>query len=99
MARKSTKKTVTVTTPADETGETEEQRSVLDEIEDDAEESMALDLQAALAECGDAGQVSVQLIKVSPKEEAGACTTYASGELSIDRVREEWGAGVYKIFF
>ncbi len=78
---------------------TEPAKTALEELEEDAEESLAFELQAALSEVGDGGQVSCQLIKISPKESAGACTTYASGEVNIDRIREEFGAGVYKIFF
>ncbi len=82
---------------ADETAEPA--RTALEEMEDDAEESLAYELQSALSEVGDGGQVSCQLIKISPKESAGACTTYASGEVNIDRIRDEFGPGVYKIFF
>lgn len=73
--------------------------TALDDIEDELEESMAVDLQSALAECGDTGQVRIQVIKISPKEEAGACTTYDSAELSIDRVRDEYGAGTFHLMF
>lgn len=102
MAKKqATRRTVAVTNGAAAAAatDTDDERTPLDDIEEEMEEGMALDLQAALAECGDGGQVSIQLFKTSPKEEAGACTTYSSAELSIDRIREEWGAGIYKLFF
>lgn len=93
MAKKKTQ-TVVVTEPDIEEAEVS---GVLDEVEDEMEESLALDLQAVLAELGDTGQLTVQLIKTHPKEEAGVCSTYSGAELSLDRVREEFGAGKYKL--
>lgn len=96
MAKKQVKREEQVPDEGEESAQT---RSALDEMEEDAEESLARDLQFALSEVGDGGQVSIHVTKLQPKDEAGACTAYASGELSIDRLRDEWGAGVFRLVF
>lgn len=70
-----------------------------DDIEGELGEESRSDLLSALGELADPGGIKCQVIRVSPKETAGVCGSYGASELSIDRIREDWGAGKYQIIF
>lgn len=55
------------------------------------------DIMAALQEIGGTDEVKWQVTKFHPANESGYCATYSSAELSLDRIRDEYGAGKYKI--
>ena len=55
------------------------------------------DIMAALQALGGADEVKWQVTKTHPIDQAGYCATYSSAELSLDRIREEYGAGKYRI--
>ena len=64
---------------------------------DDDMEAGEADVLAALQALGGADEVKWQVSKTHPVDQAGYCTTYSSSELSLDRIRDEFGAGKYRI--
>lgn len=61
-----------------------------------ANESESADL-AAMLELGMSPGMRWRVSCLSPADKAGECRTYSSDEISVDRIREEWGGGRYKI--
>lgn len=73
---------------------------LLDEVVLEPEETIdagEADVMAALQEMGGTDEIKWQVTKIHPASESGYCATYSSAELSLDRIRDEFGAGKYKI--
>lgn len=90
MARK-------VTTTTVETASANDESSREIDIDADEEETeLEKDTISELLELGQ-GEVRWKVDRISPADKAGHCTTYITGDLSLDRIREEWGGGKFKI--
>jgi hypothetical protein len=92
------KKTVVTTETREVDGASEGGDKRGDEIPLTAEgESVESDLVAELLAAGLEEDITYTVKCVSPATKAGYCTKYSRGELSLDRIREDWGSGTYTI--
>lgn len=62
----------------------------------DNEPEQDQDELSALLELGGENEIKWQVSKLS-QPNAGFCTDYSSGELSLSRIQDEWGGGQYRI--
>lgn len=94
MAAPRTLKTTTVetTTAPAEPQDANDEIIVAPET-DSVEEDLIADLLAA----GIEEEITYQVRRIAPADKAAYCTKYSRGDLSLDRIREDWGAGTYTI--
>ena len=60
-------------------------------------DSVEQDLIAELLAAGIEEEITYAVRRVSPADKASYCTKYSRGDLSLDRIREDWGPGTYAI--